>query len=331
MRTTYQDNDSFKLIIRITDANGDSFDPDSGPFVDIYGPDADIADATTATVLNASQTSLGDAPQVGTENIEKEGTGLYSYIFPIAVDADTGSYTDRWSFTHDSVETTVDFEFEVLEKQYIESVTLSRNIAIRITLSSSIVATDDDTLGEDEEITFYTEITPLYSSTDLVLLEAGGYLRGLTEASLILDLHKASLEADALTFMAIKNSDWYVFAKRKLVTALAAKISLTNLVANMVRSKQLGDLRVDYDLNYTNKIADLDKIIEQYLPAVQSGGLMGIGTSLIPSGTVKGKFDPDFPKFGKGWKRSSDRSGANTREFPSEYASREVNTFRNRH
>ena|SRR3990172_6220126 len=331
MRTTYQDNLLFKIIIRITDADGEPFDPDDGPYVDIFAPGADTTDDAEATVLNASQTSLGDAPQIGTENIEKEDTGLYSYIFPIAVDAITGDWIDRWTFTQDGVETEVDFQFEVLEKDYIDSVTLTTNTAVRITLDSSILATDDDSLGEDTEIIFYTEITPLYTSTDLVLMEAGGYLRGLAESALLLNIYKASLEADSLTFMRITNSDWYTFARRRLVTALAAKISLTNLVANMVKTKELGDLRVDYDLSHTKKIIELDSIISDYLPAVQSGGQQGIGTSLLPSRTIKGKNDADFPNFGRGWKESSsERAGANTYVLPSENSSRQVSTFRSR-
>jgi hypothetical protein len=314
-RATCQANSTFKLIVRLTDCNGILFDPDGGIDIDIFDPAADTADNTTATVLNATTASLGAVGQQGPNLIIHEGTGIYSYTFPIVANATIGTWTDRWSFTHLSVPTEASFTFTVSERVQIESGDLGINSKIRITLGSSLPSLSGSFLAAGQVVEFYTPLSPMYSTEELVLLEAGGHLNGVLSSTLELAIHKASLSADHLTFATtIKNASWYNFAREKVVTCMAARNILSNTASNMVKKKQLADLSVEYDLTYSNKINDLEMCVQEYLSVLQTGGVAGVGTSLKALSVTPGSMDPDYPDFGRSYtNQSSPRSGANTK------------------
>lgn len=144
------------------------------------------------------------------------------------------------------------------------------------------------------------------------MLEAGGYLRGVSDATLMMNLYEASLMATEHTFRRIVNPSYFNWARRKLVTCLAARTSIINVVNNMVKEKTLADLSVKYDLNHTDKINDLQRCIDEMLPIVESGGLLGPGTSLPVQSITPGSNHPDRPDFGRGYSVGS-RGGANTK------------------
>ena len=314
-RATCQANSTFKLIVRLTDCNGTLFDPDGGINVDIFDPTDDVDDDTTATVLNATTSSLGAVGQAGPNFIIHEGTGLYSYTFPIAADATAGTWVDRWSFIHQTIATEISFNFSVVERPQIESNALSTNKLVRITLAPSLPALDVTLLTTEKVIDFYTAFSPMYSSEEMILIEAGGHISGVGPSALQLAIYKASLAADELTFAtAITNTSWYEFAREKFVTCMAARDVLSNTASNMVKKKQLADLTVEYDLTYSNKIRDMEDCIREYLPVLQTGGAAGIGTSLKALSTTPGSMDPDYPEFGRSYSnQNSSRPGANTK------------------
>ena len=316
-RITCQANTTFKLVVRLTDCDGVLFDPDGGIDVDIFDPNADTGNNTTATVLNATTISLGAVGQQGPNLIVHEGTGIYSYTFPIAQNAVVGGWIDRWRFVHLTIPTEVEFAFTVAPRTQIESGTLASNSFVRITLASTLPAFDGSVLSAGKIIDFYTSFTPMYSSTELVLLEAGGHLMDVPESTLQLAIHKASLNADLLTFATTTtNTTWYNFARQKVVTCMAAKNVITNTASNRVKKKQLADLSVEYDLTYSNKIRDLEGCIQDYLPALQTAGAAGIGTSDKAQTANPGSLDPDYPQFGRGFKGAwPSRGGANTSVF----------------
>lgn len=329
MRITYQDNSVFKLVVELRDAEDNLFDPAVGPTVDIFAPADDLTDDTSADVLNASVSSLGDVGQQGANLVIRESIGLYSYTFPILADSTIGSWTDRWSFTQDSVATTVDFNFEVLTRSRIESATLTTNSCILITLDSSIADEDGTLLGVDEEIRFWTEFTPVYTSTSLVMAEVGGYLRGVDESSILLAIYQASLDADVLSFVTARpNSEYYQWVKRRWVTCMASRLVMTNLVSNMVKKKQLADLTVEYDLSWGAKIDDLQDCIDELTPILQAGGNISPGSSLPLSTTIKGLNHPDYPEFGRGFV-AGERGGGNTHVYKTQ-GNRKTKTYRSR-
>ena len=159
MRTTYQDNAAFKIIIELRDAEDNLFDPDTGPSVAIFAPSGDTDDDSSAVVLNATTASLGDPGQTGTNLVIRESLGLYSYTYPITADAELGSWVDRWTFTNDSVSTEADFSFTVLERLRIESVQLTNNMCVQVVLDDSITDEDGTELGTDITLTWWTIVT----------------------------------------------------------------------------------------------------------------------------------------------------------------------------
>lgn len=328
MRNTYQYNQTFKLLIQITDSDGISFDPDDGPYVDVFAPSASIDDDTTAIVLNASQVSYGDSGQQGTTYIVKEDTGLYSYVFPIAVDAETGSWIDRWTFTHDSIDTTVNFNFTVIENPFVTSIKLQDNQWIHIKLVSIASADDAEDLLEDASLDFYTTITPTYSSSNLVLLEAGGYLQGISEADIEIAIYKYSLDADTLTFRTVSNREFYEYIRRQWVTCSAARELLINKVNNMVKKKTLADLSVEYDPTYANKIKDLSDCVQEMQRMLSAGGALGPGTSERVQVTVPGINAADRPEFGRRDLTSPWRAGGNTHDKANDRSIRVSKTFK---
>ena len=315
MRTTYQDNSVFKLIVRLTDAEGNLFDPDVGPTVSIFAPGDDLDDDSSADVLSASVASLGAIGQQGVNLVIRESLGIYSYIFPIDGDATEGGWTDRWTFTNDSIVTTVDFTFSVIARVQLESTALSVNQCVLITLDSSILDTNGTELGTDVVIRFWTPLTPMYSSVNLVMGEAGGYLRGVDESAIVLALYEASLEADIITFQSIRNSRWYNFARRKWVTCMAARQVMVNLVNNLVKKKQLADLTVEYDLSWYSKIDELKDCVNDLTPVLESGGELSVGASYPVQTTTKGVNDADYPDIGRGFESSGERGGGNANVY----------------
>jgi hypothetical protein len=321
MRTTYQDG-TVRLVARFVNGNGDLIDPDSGQpiYVSIFDPDhppfdPDVVDGD-AIVLNAVPT--------------KEETGVYYYEYTLDPDAATGAWYDRWTCTIDGVAHETNFSFTVVEKTSPESPSLDENMIVRVVIDSSVANTNGETLAEDYEFFFSSVLNPMYASSDLLGLELGAYIPNIPPFTLDLNIHWASIQADAQTFRRIvrthpitdapvlgslvTNNDYFNLVRTEFVLCKSSSTLLTNAIATIARSKRLADLEVVYDSGAKDHLKDLSARCSELRRLLNAGGRLSEGASLPLVTAVKGSKDLDRPTFGRDWLNLANmRGGANTK------------------
>jgi hypothetical protein len=327
MRKVSQDG-TIELLVQFTNGDGDPIDPDSGPVLSIFDPSSPPADPLTvdadATVLNATEASLGDGSQVGQNMIIKVSTGLYSYSYTLDIDATVGSWYDRWEATVDGLPLETVFSFDVTEVVTIESVSLSNNQLITIILDESIADSTGDILTGGHEIFFSTVYTPYYASSDILNLEIGSYISGIPEFTLNFAIHWASVQADACTFNkrfsggrvsgSMINKEYLEYARTQFVLCQASLFLISNATSSNIKSKTLGDLEVEYDSSVFSVISELKDMCKEWKRVLNSGGKISEGSSLMPVTGTKGSARIDRPLFGRDWiKLSNTRGGANSK------------------
>lgn len=321
MRTVFQDG-TVELQVQFTDGNLNPIDPDGAVLVSIFDPDfppqnPDVTDLD-ATVLDATPTKVAGE------------VGLYTYSYTLAPDAKTGSWYDRWEATVDGVALETIFDFSVKEKMTIQSLDLGKNMVVVVKLDESIGNTSGETLGEDYEFFFSTPLDPMYASSDLLGVELGAWFPDIPKFTLDLNIHWASLAADANTFRRkvsvhpitgapvygsrSPNKQYFEYARTEYTLCKAGSTLLTNIMANLTKSKSLADLEVVYDNQITDVLSEMSQRCKDLRRVLNSGGVLNEGSSLMPQSTVKGSRDIDRPLFGRGWVRlQHHRGGANVK------------------
>jgi len=321
MRTIYQ-NGTIELVVRFFDGNGNLIDPDGGEplLVSIFDPDhppfdPDVVDGD-AVVLDATPTRIEE--------------GIYTYEYTLDPDAAVGGWYDRWEAVIDGVSQTTNFTFDVLERIIPESPGLAENMVVSVTLDSSIANINGETLGTDYEFFFSTTLNPMYASSDLLGIELGAYIPEIPTFTLDLNIHWASIQADAQTFSRritthpitdapvtaslSVNRTYLEFARTEFVLCKAGRTLLNNAIAVLAKSKRLADLEIVYDSGAKDYLKELAATCGQLKAVLNSGGLISEGASLPMTTAIKGARDLDRPTFGRDWIRLSQiRGGANTR------------------
>lgn len=257
------------------------------------------------------------------------GEGIYEYEFtPPDID---GTWYDRWTgiLTSQSLQST--FSFEVSASGIITSLPetqLWENNLIKVTVSSGIQATDGTSLSSDYEFEFMTTANPAYTNIRKILLVAGSYLTGVEDDAIQTAILEASIEADTLTWTSnIGNLAIFRHARREYVTCLASSILLNNLASGSLRSKSLGDLRVEYDTNgLRDMLRGFEGCLEKWQPQILAGGNAKVAAS--PQRVIKGSLDPDRPSISRMWQSTSE-GGASRRIPAANY--RERNEGQRRH
>tara|TARA_Y100000310_G_C20670025_1_gene809726 strand:- start:1568 stop:2569 length:1002 start_codon:yes stop_codon:yes gene_type:complete len=312
-RRVYQDGTA-ELIGRIINGENVLIDPDGQTVtVDIYPPGSDPRNAGTVP---------GDALSLANATT-RTGVGVYRYDYSVAVDAEDGTYYDRWHWTVDGVALDHTFEFEVVPRTNLESYEVQYNHTIRVVLDSTITSDDTaETLGSDYEMYFFYEMNPFYSTLRLLEMEGGAYIQDITDDTLEAEILLASLEADTLTFISENDNDEYFqHVRRRFVTCKALLRVLSNVYATFMKRKRLADLDVSYGNGLPDKLDQMANCVSEMELALNSGGNITPHTSLRPSYTIPGISNLDRPVFGRGWQRTN-QNIANTRDYPTDYHKR---------
>ncbi len=177
-----------------------------------------------------------------------------------------------------------------------------RNNVVTITIDDSVSSSSGTSLSDDYEFYFTSEYYPLYSSTRKIKLEYGAYIGEIPDDTINLAIFEASLAAENLTWntSTTTTGDYYQWVRKEFTTCKAAETLLTNVIGQSrgLRSKSLGDFRVEYDARLLeNGIDKALGCLDKWLASLQSRG----AAVQTPSFVIKGAWDTDRPPVGRGW------------------------------
>lgn len=298
--------ETISLRTRFLDDTGE-YNEASGVYIHIFEPGISRDDLGDALLVSGVPTYLG------------EGIFEYNYTVPFA--GPTGIWSDTWEglLTVQSID--AEFQFNVVAAGVFVQLgnQLRTNNVVTVTLASGIMATDGTTLATKTTINFMTTANPAYTNIRKIKLEVGGFIGVIPNETLQTAILEASIEADTLSFniknaqgnVLAKNLSMFNHARREYVTCLASHIILNNLNNLSLRSKTLGDLRVEYDTNgIRDAIHKVEECREKWVEQIMAGGYAR--SAKTPAGVVKGEMDPDRPLVSRSW-QSTDAGGISRR------------------
>lgn len=292
------------------------------PGKDPRGIGVSVADAW---VHDITLESPGEGPYVNpARRIIRQSKGMYSYLFNVPSDSDLGSGFDRWQGVVDLEQLDETLYFVILGGGSVGTTHFYENNMIIVKLGGEVGAEDGTTLGSDYLWYFTTRYNPLYTSARRIQLDLGSIAGDLAEDTINQAIFEASLEAEAYHIVTTVNSSkevsMYNFARRQYVVCRTELILLEALMNKGVAvsdqvSKKLADLSVTRGGGSSAMdgiLGKLDKCMEKWTTVLQSGGVLGPGTSQKPSVAIKGTFDPDRPMIGRDWSttNTTDLNGA---------------------
>lgn len=192
---------------------------------------------------------------------------------------------------------------------------LTTNNLVTITLDSTIASESGATLGSDYSFSFTTTYSPYYCTLRKQRLEVGTFISDVADDTINLAIFEASLAADALTWGSTTTSSavtsYYNFVRAQWTCCKAQEILLINTTggSNNLKSKELGDLRVEYQTGTNDALNRALACLERWEGALQAGGAQVQGPAMV----VKGANDPDRPPAGRVWYKKDGMPVANTR------------------
>ena len=205
------------------------------------------------------------------------------------------------------------------------------NLVCTIQLPSGFGLVNGAVLTEAIQFQVASGLSPYYSSTDLVRLNGGIYLRKLSDLTIAGMIYWASKQVDAITYSLPMIPPSYapftdfqevhfrnfLMARQLWVTYNAAHQLMLNMFdLNGVRgSRTLGNLSVgrqDFstDSGMPGKLKDLKSQMDEWEIAVKSGGNIGHKGHVKPRMAAKGLYDDSDNTPGRTWLNSG--PGANT-------------------
>lgn len=306
-RRSVRAGQSIKLRTRFKDDLGSPAQA-SDVYVHLFEPEEEDFDLSNAYLVSGVATYLGE--------------GIFEYEFtPPNID---GIWFDLWEGVLTGQDLDAALEFEVSASGTITQLPetqLWKNNVVSVTIASGVQALDGTSLASEHEFDFMTTTYPAYTNIRKVLLSIGTLLQGVEDDTIQTAILEGSVEANTLTWSTnYTNLDIFRHARREYVTCLTASILLTNLTSTL-KSKSLGDLRVEYDVSGLQRSLDrIEDCLEKWEPQLISGG--GAKASRNPSMVVKGSMDPDRPIVSRSWQSTDDGfvsrriPAANTRERP---------------
>jgi len=275
----------------------------SGVYVHIFEPEEEEFDLGDSYLTSGVPTYLGE--------------GIFEYRFTPPGAGPDGIWYDMWEgiLTGQPLEETL--EFEVSASGVIDSLPetqLYDNNVVYVTIASGVAALDGTYLSSDYEFEFLTTTTPSYTNIRKVMLNIGGFIGTLEDDTIQTAILEASIEADTLSWVSTyTNESVYKHARREYVTCLASSLLLTNLGANSLRAKSLGDFSVQYDPGgLRDTMNRLQDCLEKWQSQLMTGG--GAKTIRNPQYVVKGELDVDRPAIGRLWHSTDD--GFASRRIP---------------
>jgi len=295
----------------------------------LYPPGKDPRDAGTtsadAWVRGITLESSGEGPYANpARKVIRQQTGMYSYLFNIPSDCDLGSGYDRWEGVVDLEQLDETLYFVIVGGGSVGTTHFYENNMVIIKLRGNVGAEDGTILSSDYVWYFTTLYNPLYTSARRIQLDLGSIASDLPEDTINQAIFEASIEVEAYHIVTTVNSSkevsMYNFARQQYVVCRTELILLEALMNKGVSvsdqvSKKLADLSVTRgggSSAMSGILGKLDKCMEKWITVLQSGGVLGPGTSQKPSVAIKGSFDPDRPLIGRDWSTTNtyDPNGA---------------------
>jgi hypothetical protein len=184
----------------------------------------------------------------------------------------------------------------------VPSGSLPNNQLVTVVLGSTIKGTNGVSLGSDYQWSFTTSYSPMYTTLRRIRLSIGNFIEDVRDDTVNFAIYVASLMANEMTWnTSDADNEYYEFVRQQWAHCKAEELLLMNTIggAGSLKSKQLGDLRVEYNTS-SNSTPALDRAIE--CQKKWEGALMAGGRQVQKAeGVVKGEFDPDRPPIGRGW------------------------------
>lgn len=293
--------ETIKLRARFQDDLGDNIEA-GNVFIHVYIPSVETFDPANALLVSGIPTFLGQ--------------GIFEFDYPIPSNAPAGTWHDEWEGNLELQTVSGVLTFTVIDGGIVVPLEaqLFQNNVVEVTLTSGIQATDGSSLDEEFKFEFMTEINPAHTSVRKIRLEIGAFVQDLFDDTLQTANLEASIEADLLTFLkSTQNVPLYQHARREYVTCAASSILLNNIQQNILRSKTLGDLHVEYDSKgLTMAMNRSMDCMDKWEPQLLAAGLAK--ASRNPKMVVKGEKDPDRPIQSRMWQSTDD--GGLTRRIP---------------
>lgn len=298
--------DHVKILCQIRDLNGyltNGIDPKISIYP--YGKKPGLPGVTTsnAVVLHADP----GAPV---------RLGQYLYEYEIPNNAMVGSWYAYWEVNIGTEEDPIIFKniipFLVMANQSLPGdyakdsgnpLLLPNNryvIEIR-----GLLDTDGNSL--EDESWFTSRYDPMYARFDEVLASTGSIIGDIDEDTVNFLIYRYSRYAESYTFNSdpVSRTEGWLNHVRKDYVINAVSIDLIeniSLALGAPKSKQLGDLRVEWAANQESlkiKLEEMKKKDKELMRILHSNGNLSEGASLHPRMAIKGYLGTDYPAFGR--------------------------------
>jgi len=159
----------------------------------------------------------------------------------------------------------------------------------------------------DDESWFTSRYSPMYATFDQVISSVGSIIGDIDEDTVNYLIYRYSKYADNLIFNmpnSTKTTKWLEHTKNEyvIINASIDLIENISLTLGAPKSKQLGDLRVEWADNYQAlkiKVEDMKKRVKDLHLILHSNGNLTDGASLTPGMAIRGYLGSDYPAFGR--------------------------------
>jgi hypothetical protein len=309
MAIQVQQGSSITLAATFRNINGFLENP-SAPRVSIYPygkrPGGTGVTELDSVVLDAVPTNVG--------------LGGYEYTYEVPDEAQVGEWYALWEGEFGEASFVALTEFVVIDgsgsaaSQYTGQPTLMQNNVYVLTLDG-ILSEDGDELSQTV-VWFTSQYSPMHSTYENVLSILSRIFANVEEDAINYLIHKASLEADAVTMPRKQtcttfrksypqtNNEFLALAKQKYVECAVAISAIGDVLgtSGLPKAKKLGDLRVEWQDNSRSLSDMLNKLFEkldEWERVLNAGGDISVGESLGANWGIEGIFHPDRPDVGR--------------------------------
>lgn len=181
-----------------------------------------------------------------------------------------------------------------------------QNLILHISLPQGIRLQTGPTLMKDVTFDFISQITPYYSTIDMVKLSAGPSVKKLTDITIGCQIYQSSQEADLISPIRPPSFGWesklFTGARMQWVTAHAAKMLLLNIISLLgPTSHVLANFSVERKADNTKRLGELEDSLKLYDPTIRSGGRVMPGGRPHFGMAAKGVFDWTEQTPGRNW------------------------------
>ena len=150
-----------------------------------------------------------------------------------------------------------------------------QNLIFHISLPKGIKLVNGATLMKDVTFDFISQITPYYSTIDMVRLAAGPILKKLSDITIACQIYRSSNEADLITAARVPLSGLQhtrlIGSRLQYVTALASRDLMLNVVSLLGPSAHvLANFSVDRKADNKQRLAEFEDSLKLYEVVLRS-------------------------------------------------------------